>query len=120
MASLYLYKRCRESSTCHSGCTAPVCTTAVCTSMVFFYLSHLIYKIKKNEYSTEFMCSLMQWAFGVTCWEIFNGGKTPHATVHPMNMLKLLEDKYRMEKPTNSACTDEMLVLVINKMNKVL
>lgn len=56
-----------------------------------------------NYYSVKSL--YLQWAFGVTSWEIFSGGKTPHTTINPMNLLKLLENGYRMEKPTNAACT---------------
>ena len=53
---------------------------------------------------------LMQWAFGVTCWEIFSGGKTPYPGIHPMDLLIQLERGYRMMKPVNITCTDQVYV----------
>ena len=52
----------------------------------------------------------MQWAFGVTCWEIFSGGKTPYPEIRPMDLLIQLKRGHRMEKPVNIACTDEVYV----------
>ena len=54
-------------------------------------------------------CSLtIQWSFGVTCWEIFSGGKTPYPGVDPLSLVQLLENGQRLDKPSNSACPDEM------------
>ena len=50
----------------------------------------------------------MQWAYGVTCWEIFNGGKVPYASVNLTDLPQMLVNGHRLEKPINSACTDEM------------
>ena len=50
----------------------------------------------------------MQWAYGVTCWEIFSGGKVPYAELMVREIPKLLEEKYRLEKPSNIACSEEM------------
>ena len=52
-------------------------------------------------------CS-MQWAYGVTCWEIFTAGKVPYATVNLNNLLTQLNNGYRLEKPANDACDDDM------------
>ena len=52
--------------------------------------------------------SLSQWAFGVTCWEIFMAGKTPYPAVDPMSLLKMLEGGQRLEKPPNAACSAEV------------
>ena len=49
-----------------------------------------------------------QWAFGVTCWEIFSGGKTPYPGIKANDLLYMLERGHRMERPSNAACTDEM------------
>ena len=52
--------------------------------------------------------SHMQWAFGVTCWEVFMGGKIPYPVVDPMTLLKMLEGGQRLEKPPNAACSAEV------------
>ena len=51
---------------------------------------------------------LSQWAFGVTCWEIFMAGKIPYPAVDPMSLLKMLEGGQRLEKPPNGACSAEV------------
>ena len=50
----------------------------------------------------------MQWSFGVTCWEIFSGGRQPYPGIPPMSLPTLLHDGHRMDKPINHACSDEM------------
>ena len=50
----------------------------------------------------------MQWAYGVTYWEIFSGGKVPYSEVAVRDIPKLLADGYRLEKPPNDACSEEM------------
>ena len=50
----------------------------------------------------------MQWAYGVTCWEIFSGGKVPYSGVGVTELSKLLVNGHRLEKPINDACSDEM------------
>ena len=52
--------------------------------------------------------SLSQWAFGVTCWEVFMAGKIPYPAVDPMSLLKMLEGGQRLEKPPNTACSTEV------------
>ena len=50
----------------------------------------------------------VQWAYGVTCWEIFSGGKVPYAELMVREIPKLLAEGYRLEKPSNNACSEEM------------
>lgn len=52
----------------------------------------------------------LQWSFGVTCWEVYSGGKAPYAGVDRLSLIHMLEDGGRMEKPRNSACSDSMCV----------
>ena len=54
----------------------------------------------------------MQWAFAVTCWEIFSGGKTPYSTENPADLPELLQKGHRLSKPVNLACSDKMYVRV--------
>ena len=49
-----------------------------------------------------------QWAFGVTCWEIFTCGRVPYVGVPPMTLLSQLHNGYRLDRPTNATCSDEM------------
>ena len=53
---------------------------------------------------------LMQWSFGVTCWEVFTGGHTPYSGISPVALLQLLRNGERLNKPMNPACSDEMWV----------
>ena len=46
----------------------------------------------------------------MTCWEVFSGGKTPYPDIHPMELAHQLETGYRMKKPVNIACSDEVYV----------
>ena len=50
---------------------------------------------------------ITQWSFGVTCWEVFSGGKGPYAGMDPSALVKMLESDLRLEKPHNAACTEE-------------
>ena len=50
----------------------------------------------------------LQWSYGILCWEIFSGGKTPYPGVHPVDVPRQLDTGYRLEKPVNAACSDEM------------
>ena len=64
---------------------------------------------------TRMLCfhRVIQWSFGVTCWEIFSGGKTPYPGVDPLSLVQLLENGRRLEKPLNAACSDTMYVLSV-------
>ena len=51
---------------------------------------------------------IMQWAYGVTCWEVFSGGRIPYAAIKPSSILGLIQQGDRLEMPDNSACSDDM------------
>ena len=52
--------------------------------------------------------NVIQWAFGVTMWEIFTCGRTPYSGVPAMSLLKTLKRGERLEKPDNKALNEEM------------
>ena len=70
-------------------------------------VAQFTYRTMHSELNVALHCS-MQWSFGVTCWEIFSGGKTPYPGVDPLSLVQLLENGRRLDKPANSACPDEM------------
>ena len=53
------------------------------------------------------LCS--QWSFGVTCWEVFTCGQVPYHGIRVTRLCSVLTSGERLDKPTNSACSDEML-----------
>ncbi len=61
-----------------------------------------------NNYS---LILTTQWSYGVTCWEVFSGGKTPYPGVHPASLTRMLEGGYRLEQPNNTACPADMWVI---------
>ena len=57
---------------------------------------------------TRDLIIFMQWAYGVTCWEIFSGGTVPYSEVLLRELPKMLVDGYRLDKPLNSACNEDL------------
>ena len=55
--------------------------------------------------------SLTQWSFGVTVWELFTCGSVPYSGVPVMSVVKALKADQRLEKPENTACSNEMLAV---------
>ena len=51
---------------------------------------------------------VLQWAFGVTCWEVFSLGRSPYPGIDPFSLVKALENGMRLENPSNEACSQEM------------
>jgi len=49
----------------------------------------------------------IQWSFGVTCWEVFSAGEIPYPSLHPRQVLNMLEEGERMERPRNAACSED-------------
>ena len=62
-----------------------------------------------NTYSNLYM----QWAFGVTCWEVFTCGRVPYSGITPLSLLGALRNGERLDTPNNTACSDEMYGIII-------
>ena len=43
---------------------------------------------------------------------MFSGGKTPYPGIHPLELYGQLELGYRMERPYNAACSEEMYIYI--------
>ncbi|KAL5502796.1 hypothetical protein EMCRGX_G009624, partial [Ephydatia muelleri] len=63
-------------------------------------------KMIKNIYTL----SSFQWAYGVTCWEVFSLGATPYPGVANHEMLELLFHGLRLKLPT--LCPENMFKLI--------
>ena len=42
------------------------------------------------------------------CWEIFSLGKMPYPGLDPCGVIELVDCGGRLDKPKNSACSDEI------------
>jgi len=42
---------------------------------------------------------LIQWSYGVTCWEIFSLGRIPYPGVDIVDVIALLKGGKRLEQP---------------------
>ena len=68
----------------------------------------LCYMFAQQQLST-YICSasfLLQWAFGVTCWEVFSLGRTPYAGMSNHEIGPFLERGSRLSRPP--LCPEEM------------
>ena len=60
--------------------------------------------------NTAVTSGCIQWSFGVTCWEVFNGGREPYGGLHPLSIAKMLRAGERLDAPDNSACSSQVYV----------
>ena len=51
---------------------------------------------------------ILQWSYGVTCWEVFSLGRTPYPTVPNDEIFKCISSGRRLEKPV--LCPEEVYV----------
>ena len=49
---------------------------------------------------------VLQWSYGITCWEVFSLGRTPYPTIPNHEILKYIDDGNRPSKP--DLCPDPM------------
>uniref|UniRef100_A0A1X7T034 Protein kinase domain-containing protein n=1 Tax=Amphimedon queenslandica TaxID=400682 RepID=A0A1X7T034_AMPQE len=54
------------------------------------------------------------WSYGVLCWEVFNGGKTPFPGLDPAGVIELLDTGGRLNCPHNDACSDKIYELMLS------
>ena len=63
--------------------------------------------IQLHTYWLAIHSNCEQWSFGITCWEVFSGGRIPYSAVDAISILALHEKGTRLDKPANSACASE-------------
>jgi len=49
---------------------------------------------------------IIQWSYGITCWEVFSLGRIPYTGINNAGMIKFLKDGKRLEKPV--LCPDKL------------
>ena len=49
---------------------------------------------------------VMQWSFGVVCWEVLSLGKQPYPGIEHQHILEYIESGNRL--PKTALCKDEM------------
>lgn len=64
--------------------------------------------IHKHIQLPKFLFVITQWAFGVTCWEIFSGGMVPYAGISVADLPEHIQVGRQLAKPNNDACSDEV------------
>ena len=50
--------------------------------------------------------TIVQWSFGITCWEVFSLGRIPYGGVPNHEILKYIDDGNRLSQP--DLCPDIM------------
>ena len=57
-----------------------------------------------------------RWSFGILLWEMFTLGQTPYPSIPVQNLVQLLIDSVRMEKPYD--CPDEIYNIMLECWNE--
>ena len=68
----------------------------------------IILRVRLHNTNFDYFCLHTQWAYGVTCWEVFTAGEIPYQGVHAREVIQLLEDGKHLARPKNQACSDNM------------
>ena len=55
---------------------------------------------------TLILIYIIQWSYGITCWEIFSLGSTPYPGVDNTEMITFLEAGKRLKRPV--LCPEEL------------
>ena len=58
------------------------------------------------SYSIVCLSIMVQWSFGVTCWEVFSLGCVPYPTIANSEVVDYLMNGHRLSKP--ALCKDSM------------
>ena len=91
-----MYREYQKMNIANSPCNLTRVTAPI---LILYYIL--------NEY---FFHHVIQWSFGITCWEVFSAGKNPYPGVDLLTLVQVLENGRRLEKPLNTACSDTMYV----------
>ena len=75
---------------------------------ILYIYCHIITALSQPQNNIIIFPTFSQWSFGITCWEVFTAGRLPYAGVVGRELLKMLKQGERLEKPENSACSQVM------------
>ena len=75
------------------------------SDVVSYYSSEIL---GNNEYGYVLCLYIMQWSFGVTCWEVFSLGRTPYPAMGPSEVVDYLDGGSRLKIPNNTTCSEAM------------
>ena len=70
-----------------------------------------MWSVRKIIFWYNALLYILQWSYGVLCWEVFSTGKTPYPGLDPVGVVELLDTGGRLQCPHNEACSQEMYEL---------